>query len=100
MTWLWFLWFVVVIGCPLPPPPTYAGCIPDHSFCLVAYMWNLLPYLGVTRQAFIYHYMPGLHYASLLSAVCWPLPFFSTSLFLVAKAPLLGLPHPTPTPSL
>lgn len=45
------------------------GLLASGSFCLVAYMCNLLPYLGVTRQAFIYHYMPGLHYASLLSAV-------------------------------
>ncbi len=39
------------------------------SFCFVAYLCNLLPYLAVTRQAFIYHYMPGLHYASLLTAL-------------------------------
>ena len=36
------------------------------SFCFTAYVFNLLPYLGVTRQAFIYHYMPALYYASLL----------------------------------
>ena len=33
---------------------------------MLAYMFNLLPYLGVSRQAFIYHYMPALYYASLL----------------------------------
>ena len=39
------------------------------SYCTVAYALNLLPYLGVTRQAFVYHYMPGLYYATLLTAV-------------------------------
>ena len=29
-------------------------------------MFNLLPYLAVTRQAFCYHYIPGLFYAQVL----------------------------------
>jgi dolichyl-phosphate-mannose--protein O-mannosyl transferase len=49
----------------LPPSPPFS----IRSFCFVAYCCNLLPYLGVTRQAFIYHYMPALHYASLMAAV-------------------------------
>jgi dolichyl-phosphate-mannose--protein O-mannosyl transferase len=32
----------------------------------LAWLFNLLPYLAVTRQAFVYHYMPGLFYAQLL----------------------------------
>jgi dolichyl-phosphate-mannose-protein mannosyltransferase len=36
-------------------------------FCFFAYLFNLLPYLGVTRQAFIYHYMPALMYAMLIA---------------------------------
>ena len=35
-------------------------------FCLIAFACNLLPYLGVERQAFIYHYMPALFYAVLI----------------------------------
>jgi dolichyl-phosphate-mannose-protein mannosyltransferase len=37
-----------------------------HSYCFAAYVFNLLPYLGVSRQAFVYHYMPALYYASIL----------------------------------
>jgi dolichyl-phosphate-mannose-protein mannosyltransferase len=32
-------------------------------------MFNLLPYLAVTRQAFIYHYMPALFYGVLLLCI-------------------------------
>jgi dolichyl-phosphate-mannose-protein mannosyltransferase len=38
-------------------------------YCFLAYMFNLLPYLGVTRQAFIYHYMPALSYAMFVTGI-------------------------------
>lgn len=37
-------------------------------FCLLGYVLNLAPYLGVKRSTFIYHYMPALLYAELLAA--------------------------------
>jgi dolichyl-phosphate-mannose-protein mannosyltransferase len=45
-------------------------------FCFFAYAFNLLPYLGVTRQAFIYHYMPAQFYAILLFGLLlqWRVP--------------------------
>ncbi len=53
-----------------PQHPTCSPlCLPHYhapSFCFAAYAFNLLPYLGVSRQAFIYHYMPALFYAGLL----------------------------------
>jgi dolichyl-phosphate-mannose--protein O-mannosyl transferase len=39
------------------------------TFCVAAYFLNLLPYLGVKRSAFIYHYMPALMYAEILAAL-------------------------------
>ena len=39
------------------------------GFCVAAYTLNLLPYLGVKRSAFIYHYMPALMYAEILAAL-------------------------------
>lgn len=38
------------------------------GFCAVGYMLNLLPYLAVTRSCFIYHYMPALFYAHIITA--------------------------------
>jgi dolichyl-phosphate-mannose--protein O-mannosyl transferase len=38
------------------------------TFCLLGYCLNLLPYLGVARSTFIYHYMPALLYGQLLAA--------------------------------
>eukprot|EP00177_Eucheuma_denticulatum_P006388 GFKZ01011661.1.p1 GENE.GFKZ01011661.1~~GFKZ01011661.1.p1 ORF type:complete len:517 (-),score=33.40 GFKZ01011661.1:613-2163(-) len=38
-------------------------------FLLCGWLCNLLPYILVHRAAFIYHYMPGLFYGQLLSAV-------------------------------
>lgn len=38
-------------------------------FLLAGWLCNLLPYILVDRAAFIYHYMPGLFYGQLLTAV-------------------------------
>ena len=38
------------------------------AFCVAAYCINLIPYLGVARSTFIYHYMPALIYGELLLA--------------------------------
>ena len=38
------------------------------TFCLLGYFFNLLPYLGVVRSTFVYHYMPALVFAQILSA--------------------------------
>lgn len=37
------------------------------TFCLAVYCLNLMPYLGVKRSTFIYHYMPALAYAQIVS---------------------------------
>ena len=39
------------------------------SFAFVAWVCNLAPYILVHRSSFIYHYMPGLLYAELLTAL-------------------------------
>ena len=39
------------------------------GFCAAAYLMNVLPYLAVTRCAFVYHYMPALMYGELLVAL-------------------------------
>lgn len=39
------------------------------GYCLIVYMLNLLPYILVSRSAFIYHYMPALMYAEVLTAL-------------------------------
>jgi dolichyl-phosphate-mannose--protein O-mannosyl transferase len=38
-------------------------------FLLAGWLMNLLPYILVDRSAFVYHYLPGLLYAQLLSGV-------------------------------
>jgi dolichyl-phosphate-mannose--protein O-mannosyl transferase len=38
------------------------------AFCLMVYTVNLLPYVGVARSTFIYHYMPALVYGELMLA--------------------------------
>ncbi len=38
------------------------------TFCLIGYILNLAPYLGVARSTFIYHYMPALLYGELILA--------------------------------
>lgn len=42
-------------------------------FLLSGWLCNLLPYILVDRAAFIYHYMPGLFYGQLLTAVVFDL---------------------------
>jgi dolichyl-phosphate-mannose--protein O-mannosyl transferase len=37
------------------------------SFLFLGWLFNLLPYIAVTRQAFVYHYLPGLFFAQLLT---------------------------------
>lgn len=39
------------------------------TFLLFGWLCNLLPYILVDRSAFVYHYLPGLLYAQLLSGV-------------------------------
>jgi dolichyl-phosphate-mannose-protein mannosyltransferase len=38
-------------------------------FLLCGWLCNLLPYILVDRSAFVYHYLPGLLYAQLLTGV-------------------------------
>ncbi|MDR3740418.1 MAG: hypothetical protein P4L40_15500 [Terracidiphilus sp.] len=38
--------------------------------CLVFYLLSLLPFAGVTRVAFLYHYMPSLLFAEVLVGAC------------------------------
>lgn len=38
-------------------------------FLLLAYSLNLFPYIAVDRSAFLYHYIPGLLYAQLLTSL-------------------------------
>jgi hypothetical protein len=39
------------------------------AYCLCAYAANLAPYAAVARSCFIYHYMPGLMYGELATAL-------------------------------
>ena len=48
--------------------PALTQFFASGSFCVAAYCLNLLPYLGVARSTFIYHYMPALIYGELLTA--------------------------------
>jgi dolichyl-phosphate-mannose--protein O-mannosyl transferase len=36
------------------------------SYCIAGYILNLIPYIGVARSTFIYHYMPALMYMQIL----------------------------------
>lgn len=38
-------------------------------FCAVAYALNLLPYIAVSRSAFLYHFMPALMYSQIIAAL-------------------------------
>lgn len=38
-------------------------------YCLTVYVLNLLPYVGVARSCFNYHYMPALVYGEMLTAL-------------------------------
>jgi len=59
------------------------------TFCLLGYGINLLPYLGVARSTFLYHYMPALCFGQIITArlleVCVPARWHSA----VFKAYLL-----------
>ena len=39
------------------------------GYCIWVYWLNLLPYILVARSAFIYHYMPALMYAEIMTAI-------------------------------
>jgi dolichyl-phosphate-mannose--protein O-mannosyl transferase len=39
------------------------------SFLFAGWLLNLMPYMAVERSSFIYHYMPGLLYGELLTAL-------------------------------
>jgi dolichyl-phosphate-mannose--protein O-mannosyl transferase len=39
------------------------------SFLALGWFFNLVPYVAVRRQAFVYHYMPALVFAQLLVTV-------------------------------
>jgi dolichyl-phosphate-mannose-protein mannosyltransferase len=39
------------------------------SFLALGWFFNLVPYVAVKRQAFVYHYMPALVFAQLLVTV-------------------------------
>lgn len=68
---------VVLLTCryrdisPLQGP---LGAVRKHTlrtclFLLFGWLCNLLPYILVDRSAFVYHYLPGLLYAQLLTGV-------------------------------
>ncbi|KAK4537800.1 hypothetical protein CDCA_CDCA14G3825 [Cyanidium caldarium] len=61
-------------------------------FFYAGWALNLLPYLGVRRPAFLYHYLPGLYYAVLLAAwlVDRALPSATVRRVLVAAAVALA----------
>ncbi|KAK4524769.1 hypothetical protein GAYE_SCF05G2672 [Galdieria yellowstonensis] len=46
-----------------------ARLVSKGVFLLSAYSLNLFPYIAVDRSAFLYHYIPGLLYAQLLTAL-------------------------------
>jgi dolichyl-phosphate-mannose--protein O-mannosyl transferase len=54
----------------------------DVRFLFFGWLFNLLPYIAVTRQAFVYHYMPGLLFAEIL-----------VPLWLQGALPKAYLPH-------
>ena len=49
------------------------------AFCLFGWLLNLLPYIFIARTTFVYHYLPGLLYAQLLTAVLCERLFQHTS---------------------
>lgn len=50
-----------------PVDPVFSRVNRAGWYCFLGYVFNLLPYLGVTRQAFVYHYMPALYYAAFVT---------------------------------
>lgn len=35
-------------------------------YCFLCYLLSLLPYAGVARAAFVYHYMPACYYGEIM----------------------------------
>lgn len=52
-----------------PIPNGIGNALNVCAYCVTCYWLNLLPYVAVARSAFCYHYMPGLLYAELLTAM-------------------------------
>jgi hypothetical protein len=50
-------------------PPKQRRVYGKLVFCLVAFALNLLPYIAVSRSAFLYHFMPALMYAQIVAAL-------------------------------
>lgn len=69
--------FVAVLGlvylrCRGAPGSMWRGMGPFFAratYCMVAYFWNIFPYVFVKRSCYLYHYMPALLYAELLLAM-------------------------------
>jgi dolichyl-phosphate-mannose--protein O-mannosyl transferase len=38
------------------------------AFCVAAFFLNLLPYIAVSRAAFVYHFLPALMYSEVRRA--------------------------------
>ena len=64
---MWSAYLAYHCVSPSPPPLRPIGWIVPASFLFLGWLFNLLPYIAVTRQAFVYHYLPGLFFAQLLS---------------------------------
>lgn len=62
------------------------------SYLLIEYSLNLLPYVLVQRSAFIYHYMPGLMYAMLLTALAVDVLGTCSTVVLVWSSQSLAIP--------
>ena len=60
------------------------------AFGTFAYWLNLLPYLGVKRSAFAYHYMPALMYAELVAPISMDRVFGARYMGLAAKLMLVA----------
>ena len=68
----------------VPQHSTMHSLFRQLTFCFAVYGLNLLPYLGVKRSTFIYHYMPALIYGQLI-----------TGRIIDAVTPKKYLPHVT-----
>ncbi|KAF6001784.1 Dolichyl-phosphate-mannose--protein mannosyltransferase [Cyanidiococcus yangmingshanensis] len=59
------------------------------TFVFCGWLLNLLPYIGVKRAAFLYHYLPGLIYGILLTA--WLLDRAPVSRSMRAQIAMIGI---------
>ena len=57
------------LGFGLTSPEWILMPLLSNSFAFIAWLCNLAPYILVSRSCFVYHYMPGLLYAELLTAL-------------------------------